>query len=975
MAVDKLTLIAELKDRLTGPAKKAAKSLEDLGKASEKSAKRSVKASAEAERAEMKRARASERTARIAADAAARRAKWQGVEAVAAEKATRRVVDAETRAVESSKRNARESERAHRSAADSRERAARRTIDANERVNKSHGRSQRLYVDAQGRLRNESGRFATAAEKSAWRMQQAFKTGMNPSASVAVLRRGMDTAVSIANRGATKINSAMGKAAKSMTTGMGGLGVAAVGAGSLAGGMSRISGLQNTDVALETMGYDENARKELSAQFQERALGTRYSTPDVAGLGASLLSSGLERDKLDTALSGAVDAASVYNLDLNDIAIPLQQVQTKGKLYAEEMMQLQEKRMDISGWLAEYKGVDRAKISAMVTKGQITPDDVFEAIAQATEGGAERAGKTISGSWANFKNAFSMGGAEFLKPMVEPLTNGMNDLRKMMGSEGVTNLLGDLGGRLAPGITGAVERVPALVEALRPLEPTLKNLFSAAGSALPGIISGFTNWISVITPIAAPLLDITSLIVRGLAPMLPVIVPGLMAFAAGITAIRVASTAATALGRMRRETGLLSRALLGKRGAAFAAEMFSRDVSGTRGHVTSLAGAAGFGKLDTSLDRNTKKFGKADRAAKGFKRTLGGLAGMSLGALGGAFGGGPMGGGAGGGIVPMGGGGGSEGTKTGKGGKFGDIARGAGSLAAGLLGGPLGVGFLAGTGTGALLNSLTPAAGMNADAFSAAIQSGDMDAISKQMHDAKWANGNDGLWGYLNNGMLSGINNAGDAAAYLAAPGFGRKAMEGVNSLFGHDTAMSKAREDFATWDSALASMVQSGDTAKSGAQFNSLVAQAEAAGSNQQDMLKLFPEYKSAVQGRLMTKGQASDDAAVLAAMRSERGFRGGGYTGNGGVNEIAGAVHGREFVFDAAATARIGPTNLEAARRGQQPPTSSNTVHFSPTINISGATGADTAKIRSTVQAVLREEARKMRNTHGTRRLAGAK
>lgn len=968
MAVDKLTLIAELKDRLTGPAKKAAKSLEDLGKASEKSAKRSVKASAEAERAEMKRTRASERTARIAAGAAARRAKWQGYEAEAAERATRRVVDAETRSAASSKRNARESERAHRGAADARERSARRTIDANGRVNKSHERSQRLYTDTQGRMRAESGRFATAAEKSAWRAQQAFKTGMNPSASVAVLRRGMDTAASIANRGATKINSAMGKAAKSMTTGMGGLGIAAVGAGSLAGGMKRISGLQNTDVVLETMGYDEKARKELSDQFQAKALGTRYSTPDVAGLGSSLLSSGLDRGKLDTALSGAVDAASVYNLDLNDIAIPLQQIQTKGKLYAEEMMQLQEKRMDISGWLAEYKGVDRSKISAMVTKGQITPDDVFEAIAQATAGGAERAGKTISGSWANFKNAFSMGGAAFLQPMVEPLTNGMNDLRKMMGSDAVTDLLGDLGGRLAPGITGAVERIPALADALRPLEPVLKNLFSAAGSALPGLISGFTNWINVITPIAAPLLDITSLIVRGLAPMLPVIVPGLMAFAAGITAIRVAGTAAAALGRLRRETGLLSRVLLGKHGAAFAAEMFGSKVSGTRGHVASLAGAAGFGKLDTSLDRNTKKFGKADGAAKGFKRTLGALSGMSLG---GALGGGLMGGGAGGGIVAMGGGGGSEGGKGGKGGKLGRV----GGLAAGLLGGPLGVGLAAGTGASMLLNSVDPAKGMNTDAFSAAIQSGDMGAISKQMHDAEWANNNGGFLSYLNNGKLSGINNAGDAAAYLAHPGFGRNAMEGVNSFFGHDTAMSKAKEDFATWDSALASMVQSGDTAKSGAQFNSLVFQAEASGAKQEDMLKLFPEYKSAVQGRLMTKGQATDDAAVLAAMRSDRGFRGGGYTGNGGVNDIAGAVHGREFVFDANATARIGPANLEAARRGQQSPTSANTTHFSPTININGATGADAAKIRSTVQAVLREEARRMRNTHGTRRLAGAK
>jgi tape measure domain-containing protein len=60
---------------------------------------------------------------------------------------------------------------------------------------------------------------------------------------------------------------------------------------------------------------------------------------------------------------------------------------------------------------------------------------------------------------------------------------------------------------------------------------------------------------------------------------------------------------------------------------------------------------------------------------------------------------------------------------------------------------------------------------------------------------------------------------------------------------------------------------------------------------------------------------------AAVLAggailAVKALGGFREGGYTGDGGVNEVAGVVHGKEFVFDAAATSRIGVVNLEAIR-----------------------------------------------------------
>ena len=62
---------------------------------------------------------------------------------------------------------------------------------------------------------------------------------------------------------------------------------------------------------------------------------------------------------------------------------------------------------------------------------------------------------------------------------------------------------------------------------------------------------------------------------------------------------------------------------------------------------------------------------------------------------------------------------------------------------------------------------------------------------------------------------------------------------------------------------------------------------------------------------------------AAVIAALAFTGGFRKGGYTGNGGVNDVAGVVHGKEYVFDAESTARIGVANLEAMRNGEMPVT----------------------------------------------------
>lgn len=47
-------------------------------------------------------------------------------------------------------------------------------------------------------------------------------------------------------------------------------------------------------------------------------------------------------------------------------------------------------------------------------------------------------------------------------------------------------------------------------------------------------------------------------------------------------------------------------------------------------------------------------------------------------------------------------------------------------------------------------------------------------------------------------------------------------------------------------------------------------------------------------------------------------KGFRSGGYTGGGDPNAVVGDVHGQEYVFDAAATKRIGVGNLEQMRSG---------------------------------------------------------
>ncbi len=84
-----------------------------------------------------------------------------------------------------------------------------------------------------------------------------------------------------------------------------------------------------------------------------------------------------------------------------------------------------------------------------------------------------------------------------------------------------------------------------------------------------------------------------------------------------------------------------------------------------------------------------------------------------------------------------------------------------------------------------------------------------------------------------------------------------------------------------------------------------------------------------AAIQAALLGQGPLASllgggtSGGLMGALFSgiSSGFSEGGYTGNGGKHDPAGVVHRGEYVFDKAATSRIGVRNLEAIRRGVLP------------------------------------------------------
>ena len=79
---------------------------------------------------------------------------------------------------------------------------------------------------------------------------------------------------------------------------------------------------------------------------------------------------------------------------------------------------------------------------------------------------------------------------------------------------------------------------------------------------------------------------------------------------------------------------------------------------------------------------------------------------------------------------------------------------------------------------------------------------------------------------------------------------------------------------------------------------------------------IPLVGPYIAPAMGAAAAALQVAQAASIKSV--NMQGFKSGGYTGNIGLNQEAGVVHGQEYVLNAAATRRVGVDTLNAINNG---------------------------------------------------------
>ncbi|AUX81941.1 tape measure protein [Mycobacterium phage Frankie] len=287
---------------------------------------------------------------------------------------------------------------------------------------------------------------------------------------------------------------ALGTAFTAAATGI--IGAAAV---TLFKGFDRYKSLDATAHRLGAMGNSAEQVKSIMSDINEVVVGTPIALDEAAKAATQFLAGGVKQGRpLQAALTAIADAAGASGQQFGDLAVIFNQVFNKGKLQAEEMLQLNERGINVQAALQKEFGLTSAEIQKMSQDGTISFGMLVQAIEGQFGGMSKKLADTVDGALSNMNAAVGRVGANFISALFgDPLdtTEGPAALAKSINN--VTDKLNDLNAWIVAhkddikdAFEGAVDTAQDLWNAIQ----KIIDVLDAMGIGIGDVVAAFAAW-------------------------------------------------------------------------------------------------------------------------------------------------------------------------------------------------------------------------------------------------------------------------------------------------------------------------------------------------------------------------------------------------------------------------------------------------------------------------------------------------
>ena len=276
-----------------------------------------------------------------------------------------------------------------------------------------------------------------AAQAAAKKLQAGVK---RLEAAVARLKPAAERAQSafkrMTDRGKKGI-SALAARAKKAASNIRGLGKAAALAAAAAGAAAfarfafgKAGQLEKQTKSLQVLTGSLDKAKAVIGELQAFGAVTPFTSDELIETAKRLKAFGFETEQITDVTKRLADVAGATGADLGGIATAFGQIQAKGRLQTEELLQLQERGVGLGEELQKMYGMTGTEFSKALQKGQISAKAANVALNRLTEAGGKYANgaiaqsDTLFGKLSTLQDAFDQFGRNIGK-ILEPIFKGI----------------------------------------------------------------------------------------------------------------------------------------------------------------------------------------------------------------------------------------------------------------------------------------------------------------------------------------------------------------------------------------------------------------------------------------------------------------------------------------------------------------------------------------------------------------------
>lgn len=331
-----------------------------------------------------------------------------------------------------------------------------------------------------------------------------------------------------------------GKAFSAGLTAAIGIGVAGAGM-ALTKGFNRLVTIDTAKYKLKALGKSTEEVSDIVKTVTDAVTGTPFALDQAFATATQAIGAGVK--DLQRFMTDVADAAGFAGVSIDRMGLIFNQIQAKGKLTGEEMMQLMEAGLPAKSWIQESYQLTADQFDKMQKDGEITMDMLQKSIEDHAGGMSKSLGDTLQGSIDNLQTSIARLGANFLSAVFGG--QGGDDTENMRDAiKRITEYLNQMGNwvnahrdDIRQFFVSAVDVAKGLVDILGKILGFLKD----HPGAIQAVVVAFAAWKTITT--------------------ISTVATGLQAISTALSAIPGAAAAAN--------TGLLP--LLGTVGAVAAA--------------------------------------------------------------------------------------------------------------------------------------------------------------------------------------------------------------------------------------------------------------------------------------------------------------------------------------------------------------------------------------------------------------------